>query len=80
MHIETLTAFFMWCTIINGAILTIWTVSALFAMDLMYAIHGRWFSIPREMFNIAIYSLLGLFKLLFLIFSAVPFIALLIVG
>ena len=50
------------------------------APDLVYRTQRTWFPIPRETFNVVIYSFLGLFKLLFLVFSAIPYLALLLVG
>jgi hypothetical protein len=41
---------------------------------------NRWFPIPREIYNVVIYSFLGLFKIAFLVFNVVPYIALLIIG
>jgi hypothetical protein len=35
---------------------------------------------PRETFNVVIYSFLGLFKIVFLVFNVVPWVALLIIG
>ncbi len=80
MDIQTLTRFFMWCTIMNGALLLLWTAFCLFALDLVYRTQNKWFPIPRETFNVVIYSFLGLFKIIFLIFNVVPYVALLIVG
>ena len=80
MNVQTLTTFFMWCTIINGCIFILWTVFLLFAPDLVYRIQNKWFPIPRENYNVIIYSFLGLFKIVFLVFNVVPYIALLIVG
>ena len=80
MDMQTLTTFFMWCTIINGALLTLWTIMFIFAPDLVYHTQSRWFPIPRETFNVVIYSFLGLFKIVFLVFNVVPYMALLIVG
>ena len=80
MTIETLTAFFMWCTILNGGILILWTVFLVFTPDLVYRLQSIWFPIPRETYNVVIYAFLGLFKLLFLIFSAVPLVALLLIA
>ena len=80
MDIQTLTTFFMWCTIINAVILILWTVFSMFAPDLVYRTQNKWFPIPRETFNVVIYSYLGLFKSAFLVFNAVPYVALLIVG
>ena len=80
MDIQTLTTFFMWCTIVNGTILTIWTLAFMFAPDLTYRTQSKWFPIPRASFNVIMYSFLGLFKILFLVFNIVPYIALLLIG
>ena len=79
MDIQTLTAFFMWCTIINAGILVLWSVFFVFAPDFVYRIQSKWFPIPRETFNVAIYSFLGLFKVVFIVFNLAPYVALLIV-
>ena len=80
MDIQTLTRFFMWCTIINGGILTFWTLSCMFIPDLVYRTQQWFFPLPRETFDVVLYSFLGLFKVFFLVFNAVPYVALLIVG
>jgi hypothetical protein len=80
MDIQILTRFFMWCTIINGSLLVLWTVSCIVAPDLVYRTQNRWFPIQRETFNVVIYSFIGTFKIFFLVFNAVPYAALLIVG
>ena len=80
MDIQTLTKFFMWCIIINGSLLVLWTTVCILVPDLLYRTQSKWFPIPRETFNVVIYSFLGLFKIVFLIFNVVPYIALLIVG
>ncbi len=79
MDIQTLTTFFMWCTIINGALFVCSTTVFILAPDVLYRIQSRWFSIPRETFNVAFYSLLGFFKIVLLVFNVVPYVALLIV-
>jgi hypothetical protein len=80
MDIQTLTTFFMWCTIMNGSLLVLWTLMLIVAPDLVYRTQSKWFSIPRETFNVVIYSFLGLFKIVFLAFNVVPYVALLIIG
>jgi hypothetical protein len=80
MAIETVTTFFMWCTIINGALLTFWITMCIVAPDLVYRTQKKWFPIPRAKYNVVMYSFLGLFKIVFLIFNVVPYLALLIVG
>jgi len=80
MAIQTLTAFFMWCTIINGVLLIFWITLCMVAPDLVYRTQKIWFPIPRESFDVVMYSFLGLFKIVFLFFNLVPYLALLIVG
>ena len=80
MDIETLTQFFMWCTIINGGLLILWTLLGMFTPNLVYRSQSLFFPIPRETFDVVMYSFLGLFKIFFLVFNVVPLIALIIVG
>jgi len=80
MDIQTLTTFFMWCTILNYALLSLSSLFCLCASDWVYRIHSKWFSISREVFNVAIYSFLGLYKILVFVFNLIPYIALLIIG
>jgi hypothetical protein len=70
----------MWCTIINGALLLFWTSISMLAQDLVYRSQNRWFPIPRETFIVVFYWFLGFFKIVFLVFNVVPYVALLIVG
>ncbi len=80
MDITIVRAFFMWCTIINGALLILSSLICAFAGDWIYRTHSRWFSLSREAFNIAIYSFIGLYKIFFIVFNLVPYLALSIVG
>ena len=79
MDIQAMTRVFMWCTIMNGSLLVLWSLMCMLAPDLVYRTQSKWFSIPRETFNVVIYSVLGLFKIVFLVFNVVPYVALLIV-
>ena len=80
MVIQTLTTFFMWCTIINGGLLVLWTTIYMMAPDLVYRTQSTFFPIPRETFDVVFYSFIGLFKIVFLVFVVVPYVALLIIG
>ncbi|UCF16939.1 MAG: hypothetical protein JSW59_05660 [Phycisphaerales bacterium] len=79
MDIESTTAFFMWCTILNVALLVLSSLICLCAGDWVYGIHSKWFSISRETFNVAFYSFLAIYKILIIVFNLIPYIALLIV-
>ena len=80
MNIPTLTTFFMWCTIINGGLLVYWILVCMIAPDLVYRVQSKFFPLPRETFDLIIYAFFGLFKLCFLFFNLVPYLALLIIG
>lgn len=77
---ETLKAFFMWCTIIDGVVLVFSALFCAFAGDWIYRMHGTLFRLPRESFNVALYGFIGVFKVFFLVFNLVPYLALLIVS
>ena len=80
MDIQTLTTFFMWCTILNLALLSLSSLICVCAGDWAYRIHSKWFSIPREAFSVAIYSFIGLYKIFVIVFNLVPYIALAIIA
>lgn len=75
MTLALLTDFFFWCSIINGCLLALWIVMMMFAPDLVYRTQYKWFPITREAFSETMYRFLGLFKVLFLLFNLVPWIA-----
>ena len=78
MDIHLLCIFFMWCTIINAAILILMSLILAFAGNWIYRLHAKLFPMPPGTFNTVIYSFLGLYKIVFLVFNLVPFVALLI--
>jgi len=76
MDINTLTDFFKYCTIINFAILLIFTITM--RTDLIYNVHtkyGFWKG-SKEAHKQLGYSILGNYKILTIIFNAVPYFAL----
>ena len=80
MDIQTLETFFKWCTIINGGLLIYSAIGLTFAPNWIYKIQSKWYPISREAFNVIIYSFLGLYKLFFITFNLVPYVALRIMG
>ncbi len=76
MDITTLTDFFKYCTIINFSILLISTITM--RTDLIYNVHtkfGIWEG-SKEAHKQLGYSILGNYKILTIIFNAVPYFAL----
>ena len=80
MDTQALTQFFMWCSVINVSLLIVWSLAFLMAPDLVFRMQTWFIPIPRETFNVLIYAFLGLFKIAFLVFSFVPYVALLLIG
>jgi len=70
----------MWCTIINGGLLLFSTLVMVIMPNFVYKVQSLWFPIPRQTFDVVIYSFLGLFKVLFIVFNIAPYAALLIIA
>ena len=80
MDIQTLTTFFMWCTIVNVAIFAWAALWFMLAPDFIYRMQNKVFPLPRETFNAVIYGFLALHKIFIIVFNVVPWLALLIVA
>lgn len=80
MDVHTLTAFFMWCTILNMAVYAWAAIWFILAPDFIYRVQGRFFPLPRGTFDAIVYGFLALHKVFIIVFGFVPWMALLIVG
>ena len=80
MDITTLKAFFLWCTIVNTALLLLTSLACIFFSDFSYRMNNKFFSISRQEFNVILVSFIALYKIFVLAFNLVPYIALLIIG
>lgn len=80
MDMQLLTRFFMWCTILNMGLLLFSFLMLLFAGDFVYKMHSKWFPMPRETFNVVLYSFIGMYKLMVLVLNAVPWVVLATIG
>jgi hypothetical protein len=80
MNIDTLTAFFMWCTIINLGIYVVWVLFILLAPDFIYRVQTKWIPISRDTFTVVMYSFMGAFKIVIIVFCFVPYVSLLIIA
>ena len=79
MDLELLKSFLLWCSVINIAILLVWFLAFVFAKEFVYALHHKWFQIPRDKFDAIHYSAMAYWKLSVFLFNLVPYIALRIV-
>ena len=80
MDVQMLTRFFMWCTILNMGLLVFSFLILAFAGDFVYKIHGKWFPMQRETFNVVLYSSVLMYKIIILFFNVVPWAVLAIIG
>jgi len=78
MNIEVMRNFFMVMTIINGILLIVTFLMCSLFGNLIHKIHSKMFPIKRETFDVVIYSLISVYKVFFIMFNVVPFIALLL--
>ena len=63
MDIETLCAFFGWCSVINMGLLLWWWGWFVFAHDFIFKMHTRWFRLTHERFDAIHYGGIAGFKL-----------------
>lgn len=76
MNIEILRTFFGWMTAIN-LVLYIWTaIMCMCAKGWIQRIHGKWFGLTPEAINAFLYGYLGVYKVAFIMFAFVPWLAL----
>ena len=80
MDTDALAAVLGWCTVINFGLLMFWGLIFMAAPGLVYRTQSRWFPFSRETFNVVFYSFLAVFKIVFVVFNLVPYLALRIVG
>jgi hypothetical protein len=80
LDIPTLQSFFMWCTILNFGILILTSLILTIGGDFAYWVQSKFFNIPRQTFDVAVYCWIGFFKIIVIVFSFVPWMVLLIIG
>jgi hypothetical protein len=80
MDLIALRAFFFWCTVINGAVLLAMPVIFIFAFDWASSIHCSLFKVSKEMCKTMFYCFIFLYKIFWMIFNFVPWLALLIIA
>ena len=79
MNIDTTRRVLFWCTVINYGILLLWFLFFMLAHDAMYHLHGMWFHLSVEQFDMLHYAGMSVYKLGIILLNLVPYIALHIV-
>jgi hypothetical protein len=65
-----------WALIIHYNLLVVWFVVFKYKHAWLYALHHRWFNISENTFDSLHYLLIGIYKILVLIFIAIPYLLL----
>jgi len=80
MDMVLLKEFFMWCTIVNFVIFMWAAIMCMAAKGFIYRIHGKLFGLSQDTVNAMLYGFLGFYKIVFIVFVLVPWIALTIIA
>ena len=76
MNIEIVRKALLWCAVINYGILLVWFLFFMLAHDWMYQLHGRWFHLSLDQFDMLHYAGMSVYKLGIILLNLVPWIAL----
>ncbi len=76
MEIGKVRRFLGWCLIFNFVVLMAWFCLWMCANDWLYRLHGEWFPMPPETFAAIHYAGIAFYKMLVLVFNAIPLLAL----
>jgi hypothetical protein len=76
MNVEIVRKALLWCAVINYGILLVWFLLFILAHDWMYLLHGRWFRLSVEQFDMLHYAGMAIFKVGIILLNLVPYIAL----
>ncbi|MEP1445133.1 MAG: DUF6868 family protein [Paraglaciecola sp.] len=76
MDTTQLLSFLAWCTLINYSVLIVWFFIFKLGHDWLHLLHGKWFDLNEQQFDLINYCGMGLFKLFILVFNLAPWIAL----
>ncbi len=74
--LSSLTTFFGWCTLINIAFLLFLTIMMTVFGDFAKTIHSKLFSLDHESLDATYFNFLANYKLLTIVVSFVPYLAL----
>ena len=79
MSIEKIHDFLLWSTAINFGLLLFSVIVVVTTKDYIYKLHGQIFDLEKEQITLSLYLILGIYKILILVFNVVPLIAIKII-
>ncbi|TLS69183.1 hypothetical protein FEF65_01485 [Mariprofundus erugo] len=80
MDINTIRQALLLSTLINMGILIFWALLFIFARDVIYRLHTRWFAISSDRFDAIHYCAMAFYKIAILLLNFTPWLALTIIG
>ena len=72
MTLETARSFFLWCSVINYALLLVWALPVMYWRDGLHRLWGRWFRLSLEQFDMINIAGITLYKMGVILFNVVP--------
>lgn len=76
MNIAQLTDFFLYCLLLNYAILIVWFLAFVFAKNFIKKLHMQWFKLSDAQFDAVHYAGMAIYKIAILVLNLAPYIAL----
>ena len=80
MNIELIREFFGWMTLVNLGLFIWMAVMCMTARSLIQRMHGKLFGLSEASINAFLYGYLGFYKIVFIVFNLVPWLALTIMS
>ena len=80
MTIAILRDLLFWSAIIHIGLLLWWLLFFMFARNLIYRMHTRWFKLSDETFDAVHYGGMAFYKICIWVFAIAPYFALLIIS
>lgn len=80
MNLELLKEFFGWMTVINLGLFIFSAIMCMAAKGFIQRIHGKLFGLGAESINAFLYGYIGVYKIVFIVFNLVPWLALVIMS
>ena len=80
MTFELVRDIFGWCALINIGLLLWWGLAIMLFHDFVYRMHGKFFKMTVEDFDKIHYAGLAFFKIVVIVFTLIPYLAMRIVG
>ncbi len=80
MNIATMQTFFGWCAVINVGFLVFTSILIIVMRKIAIRFHSKMFNVDETFLNQAYFEYLGQYKIIVIVFSIVPYLALKIMG